>query len=114
MNGIWKQLVTAIFFLFLAGVISLGLYLPLVKHMPSFVSEGTVVARTSGTQAGAKGRYLVGIRIQDGTIVEGDCPASLIDALPVGRRVTVLCQRAGFPPFWKTVIVRRITAPAAI
>lgn len=113
MSGIWKQLVTAVFFIFLAGVISLGLYLPLVKHMPSFVSDGTVVAQSRETQAG-KDRFSVHIRLQDGTLVEGNCPSRMMAALPVGRRVTVQCQRTGFPPFVKTFIVRQIHIPAGM
>jgi hypothetical protein len=126
MSQSWKALLTVLCLLF-AGVMLIVLYFPLTQSVPSFITQGAVIARTfeaahekvldSPLQSPSHAvhrvavgeRYLIDIRLDDGEVVRGTWPVPTVDQLPLGQRVSVTCERRGFAPIWHKTYVKEIT-----
>ena len=127
MSQSWKTLLTVLLLLF-AGVVLIVFYFPLTQSVPSFIAQGTVIARTfeaahertldSPLQSPSHAirrlavgeQYLIDIRLDEGEVVRGTWPVPTVDQLPLGQRVSVTCERRGFAPFWHKTYVKAIAA----
>jgi len=119
-----QKMIASGFLLPLAAALIVLVYVPLTQPAASFTSQGTVVARVfqaahkirippyrmhADSRVTIGARYLVDVRLDNGEIVRGEWPAPTIDQLPSGQRVSVTCERRGFPPFWQKTYIREMT-----